>query len=317
MNSLDEAFLEVLKQLGFIFDSATENQLLKKNLKAFKRGIDFYSMTALVDVMANAMRLFKNAHGAYPNIHHPLGFNEKIFYRKFFEPLLVGKVGNKLETASLIPDSLRSVLSCSKVLWRSASNLLPANDDLPAGHYYLKSNHGSNFYQPIRYPLTIQGRLMLEAECKRWLSSSYGINTGEWWYNVFKKEIFIEEDVSSGQPSMSFNFFVTAGRVVYIGLHLKHTDEELYLDSELKPIHHNANEEKFIRLITSFKKETIENLKWYATQIGAHFSFVRVDFFVGANEKIYLAELTLSPADGLSKRPPGFDENLGALWNLE
>ncbi|MEY3885525.1 MAG: hypothetical protein RIS87_1300 [Pseudomonadota bacterium] len=33
MNSLDEAFLEALKQLGFIFDSATENQLLKKNLK--------------------------------------------------------------------------------------------------------------------------------------------------------------------------------------------------------------------------------------------------------------------------------------------
>jgi hypothetical protein len=107
------------------------------------------------------------------------------------------------------------------------------------------------------------------------------------------------------------------GRLVYIGMHLKQTNEELYMNSDFIPLHYSSNSEKFATLIASFKKETIANLKLYAAQVGAQFSFVRVDFFVGVNEKIYLAELTISPGDGLSVRPPGFDETLGSLWVLE
>lgn len=65
MNSLDEAFLEALKQLEFIFDSATENQLLKKHLKAIKLAVIFYSMTTLVEVLAIVVHLFKNANCAF------------------------------------------------------------------------------------------------------------------------------------------------------------------------------------------------------------------------------------------------------------
>jgi hypothetical protein len=191
LNSTDEACFEVLTQLGIVLARPTSSPLLKKFPKGYKHGIDFYSMSALAEVMTNAMRLFKKAHGIYPNIYDPQGFNQKIFYRKFFEPLLIGKVGNKLETANFIPDDLRSVLHCPKVLWRSVNNLLPLNDELPKGHYYLKSNHGSNFYEAIYYPITEKARLTLELECKCWLNSSYGINVSEWWYNVFKKKYLL------------------------------------------------------------------------------------------------------------------------------
>jgi len=316
MTFLDEASLEVLKQLRCLMQHSPDNLLLTPP-KGYKRGMDIYAMTAMIEVMANVMRLFKKAHGIYPDIVNPKGFNQKIFYRKFFEPILVEKIGNKLNTSFFIPDKLQAVLSCPKVLWRSANNALPENDALPAGYYYLKANHGSNFYRSIQYPLAAQDRLALELECKRWLNSSYGLNTGEWWYNVFKKEIFIEQDVSPNMESISFNFFVAAGNVVYVGMHLKQTNEELYLDSELNPIHDAPVKNKFLNIVQSFKQETIDNLKFYAAEIGAQFSFVRVDFFVDAEEKIYLAELTMSPGNGLSQRPMDFDVRLGALWVLD
>lgn len=314
---IDEATTEALKQLRYLTESASENLLLKKLPKDYRRGVDVYSMSAMLKVMANAMCLFKNAHGIYPDIVKPKGFNQKIFYRKFFEPLLAGKVGNKLSTAFFIPENLRTQLHCPKVVWRSSTPVLPNNHVLAAGYYYLKANHGSNCYRQIQYPLTDHDKQLLEAECQDWLKLSYGTSSGEWWYNVFKKEVFIEEDVSPNSTSYSFNFFVAHGRVVYICMHSKQTDEELYFDGEFKPIHDNANKDRFMGIVNAFKTETLANLKAYAAQIGAQFSFVRVDFFIGLAEEIYLAELTLSPGNGLPQRPAGFDEHLGELWHLD
>lgn len=316
MNVIDEATLEAMRQLGVLVTSVEHNPLLQKPAADYKRGIDIYSMASMITIMSNAMRAYKSVHDVYPDILNPQGFNQKILYRKFFEPLLIGKVGNKLATSFFIPDELRTALTCPPLVWRSEQHFLPANDAVKPGHYYLKANHGSNFNRAIQYPLTSEQRLDLEAETQRWLNSTYGVRSGEWWYNVFKKEIFIENNISPDQPAISFNFFVTAGKVVYICMHLKQTNEELYLDDDFLPIHDNANRARFLEIIQALKQDTKEKLKSYAAAIGKSFSFVRVDFFVGSDETVYLAELTFSPGNGLPSRPEGFDERLGVLWIL-
>lgn len=304
----------MMQQLGVLVTTIENNPLLQKPPAEYKRGIDIYSMASVITIMSNAMRAFKSAHDAYPDILNPTGFNQKILYRKFFEPLLFGKVGNKLATGFFIPDDLREVLTCPPLVWRSEKHYLPANDAIEPGHYYLKANHGSNFNCAIQYPLTPAQRLDLEVETARWLNSTYGVRSGEWWYNVFKKEIFIEKNISPNQPAISFNFFVAAGAVVYICMHSKQTNEELYLDDVFQPIHDNANRQRFLEISQALRNDTKEKLKAYAAAIGKDFSFVRVDFFVGSDETIYLAELTLSPGNGLPNRPVGFDQRLGELW---
>lgn len=312
----DEAMFETLRQFQYLISDTSKSPLLQKSPSGYKRGVDIYSMAALANIIANAMRSFKIAHNIYPSLLKPQGFNQKIFYRKFFEPLQAGKIGNKLATDSFIPDDLRAVLTCPPLVWRSDKHFLPANDAIAPGNYYLKANHGSNFNCAIQYPLNEEDKAALESECERWLNSTYGVLSGEWWYNVFKKEIFIEENISPEQPAMSFNFFVTAGEVVYVCMHLKQTGEELYMDSEFNAIHDNDNKDNFLKIIGAFKNDTKEKLKYYAAAIGKTFSFVRVDFFIGSDEKIYLAELTLSPGNGLADRPAGFDEKLGQLWQF-
>jgi hypothetical protein len=316
MKHPDDAMLQVIQQLNALKSSCEDRLSSKPLLLDYRRGIDIYSMSTLIKVMANTMRAFKSVHGVYPSMLVPQGFNQKIFYRKFFEPLQVGKVGNKLSTSFFIPADLQNDLTCPTLVWRSEEPFLPTNDEIPAGNYYLKANHGSNFYCKIRYPLTQVQRLRLEDECKRWLKSNYGVSFGEWWYNVFKKEVFIEKDISPEKPAISFNFFVVSGEAVFICMHLKQTNEELYLDIEFNPIHDNLNKRKFMRILHSLKQETREKLIMYASKIGAAFSFVRVDFFIDCDEQIYLAELTLSPGNGLVVRPDGFDEKLGDLWKL-
>lgn len=313
---VDDSYNEALKQLSKLM--ALPNGPFHTQLrKGYQRGIDFYSMSSLIKVLSNSMNVFRKRHGLYPNIVRPQGFNQKIFYRKFFEPILVTYCGNKLKTSSFIPDDIKSELKCPDLLWHSQFPKLPDNDALPAGSYYVKANHGSNFYELVTYPLTIESRALVEKKCSAWLQSSYGLNSGEWWYNVFTKEILIEKNVSPNADSVSLNFFVVKGSIAFICMHLKATDEELYLDSDFNPIEFKSNTEKFHRLIRSLKNETLKQLSLFAQKVGASFSFVRVDFFLGEGEDIYLAELTLSPGNALSFRPRGFDEKLGEWWAFD
>jgi hypothetical protein len=53
-----------------------------------------------------------------------------------------------------------------------------------------------------------------------------------------------------------------------------------------------------------------------AERIGSGFPFARVDLLLGKDGKLYLAELTFSPANGLAKRPVELDTWLGEKWIL-
>lgn len=174
-------------------------------------------MAAVTRSMAN----YRKAHGCYPNLLAPAGLNEKIIWSKFFSPLKIPESGNKLLTASFIPQELAQRLQTPEVLWRSSKPVLPANSDIQPGDYYLKTNHGSNMYRRIQYPLTSDDRLQLETLCRVWLDTDYGLADGEWWYNAFRKEIFIERDVVGTPYSISYNIFVFHGNIESIVLHQK------------------------------------------------------------------------------------------------
>ena len=182
------AYIQTFKQLIFIRFSKISPYKISARI-GYLRGMDFYAPLKFYRVLANAMLHYKKAHGVYPNLVRPQGFSEKVFWFKFFGEVKVPESGNKLLTGHFIPAHMRHLISCPQIVWHAMQPTLPKNHELPAGSYYLKASHGSNMFKKIQYPLADQERIVLESVCQQWLTYPFGIETGEWWYNSFDKEI--------------------------------------------------------------------------------------------------------------------------------
>ena len=273
------AYIETFKQLIFIKLSNTSPY--KKSARiGHLRGIDFYAPLNFYSVLANAILNYKKAHGVYPNLVKPQGFSEKVFWFKFFGEVKVPETGNKLLTERFIPEHMRQLISCPKIVWHAKQATLPKNDELPAGSYYLKASHGSNMFKKIQYPLTDQERAVLELTCHQWLAYPYGIETGEWWYNSFEKEILIEKNVSSDDAPIAWGFHVFSGEIGFVVM-VKKTDTATkvnWLDKNLAMLPYQ--EDDCLRVGDYQLPSNIEYVKNLCCQIGQSFNFVRIDLLM-------------------------------------
>jgi TupA-like ATPgrasp len=173
-------------------------------------------------------------------------------------------------------------------------------------------------FKKIRYPLREDEFICLERVCQEWLENSYGVTTGEWWYSTFQKEILIEEPVGIEDNPISWHFYTFNGFVGHIMAHRKSADDYIGEFTSFDGNFDILADVKMRRSITDIRltQDTKEQLMRYASLIGGQFSFVRVDFLVDDDQKIYLGELTFCPGNAAN----GFfsDElqiHLGRLWS--
>lgn len=288
----------------------------------FMRGIDFYSAPALEHAFARALGAYRLRFGRYPDIAHPERLNEKIIWRKFFGEFKVPEAGNKLLTAHFLPEEARSLVKVPEIVWHAPYPALPDNHAIPPGDYYLKANHGCGMYRRIRYPLTPDLKRELQALCHRWLRDPYGLYDGEWWYNVFKKEILLERDVCGSDGSTSWNLFVIHGRLESIAL--IHKPSRFTPGASLKTrMDPNFRVPEDVMAHPGPKLDAPEistdaqaRLRTAAELVGAQFDFVRVDFLLDADENVYLNEVTFTPGNGLIRRAEALEVGLGRKWVL-
>ena len=309
------AIFEAWQQLRRLRKSA-ESPRLRLPGDGHLRGIDFYTTPQLKWVMATAMRDFCRAHGHYPDIQNPKTYNEKIFWFKFFGEIKHGLAGNKLRTAELLPEHLRSEIRVPEVVWHSPKARLPENNAIPPGHYYFKASHGSGMFQRVRYPLTSQERSELQAIGHSWLNTAYGLENGEWWYHSFDPELLLEEDVCGQAESISWHFTVLNGTISMVSLRIKSLLDEgalIRLDPDFNPMESESGDiSDFISGTPACKEQMAEA----SLEIGKHFNAVRVDFPVGTDERPYIGELTFSPGNALTKRHPDLELMLGGQWEI-
>lgn len=308
-------YVETLIQL-FIAELFTDSVYKKRARDGYSRGIDFYSQLDFYRILANARLTYKKIHNIYPNIVHPKGFNEKIFWFKFFGEFKTPEAGNKLLTAHFIPLKIQHLISCPKILWQSANAKLPSNHELPSGTYYLKANHGSGMFKKIQYPLSEAELVILEDICAEWLMTPYGLGDGEWWYNAFNKEILIEESVTNNAYPISWDFFIFGNKLAYISM-IKKMNEEVqitWLDKDFSVLSYQP--QGYPSVDEYELPKNIDLIKELALQIGAQFNFVRVDLLIGDNDQIYLGEITFSPGNAHTVRPQEMDKSLGDMWKI-
>jgi hypothetical protein len=287
------------------------------------RGIDFYSRKKLISAVALTMGKFRFVHDVLPNLLHPKGFNEKIVWSKFFSEVKIPESGNKLLTSNFIPEDIRHLVETPQVCWHSMLPKLPKNLEMKGGYYYLKANHGSGMCKRICYPLSDVELASLEATCQQWLETPFGIDDGEWWYNVFRKEILLEVDVVRHEGSISYEFFVLNGEIGLIHIRRKKV-QEIGLAGQLTRFDANFNilpdylqDEGQVEVLPKITDDTKSKLRNCAIAIGRQFPFARVDFLLNENQRIYLGEVTFSPLNALARRPKEIDNNLGKMWILQ
>src|SRR6185312_16740468 len=84
----------VVAQLGLLL--ATGKLCPERSAGNHKRGIDFYPAPDFLITLVKSAYEFKMTHGYLPNLAAPSSFTEHLFVRKFFAPLPMPSLADKL-----------------------------------------------------------------------------------------------------------------------------------------------------------------------------------------------------------------------------
>lgn len=285
--------------------------------EGYQRGIDVYSAAVLPTVLTKAGNHFNAAHGRYPNILHPKRYTDKIFWSKFFRQLKVPETGNKLMTASFIPDDAKSLVQSPTIVWHSTEPRVPRGKEIEPGTYYLKVNFGSDRYRRVVYPISEAEADALDAQFAAYLTNDYNWWRGEWWYNIFPRELLLERAVGSAENTTSWNFLVIAGEIARASAYQKLAGgavRKTHMSPEFEPL--PAHEDSEAAVVELPSVEARKRMTAAACAIGQPLRFARVDFLLDDDETPYLGEVTFTPGHGAIPMRDEMDLQLGALWDL-
>ena len=261
------------------------------------RGVDYYSTEDLTLAIARGAGVFRNAHGFWPSLVDPKTYNEKLFWMKFFCDIPQPSPGNKLATGSFIPSEVAHLVSPIMPTWLSSQIALPANDEIAPGHYFFKANYGSGYLWRATFPMSSDARGQALSKARRWPLRTDVEGWGEWWYNTYAKEYFLEPSVSGNGSPNEFQFTVLGGRIGFVQ-HIRNRFESyqrnLY-DEDFLPLNLNMDGTAQGEFVSAPQEFTA--MRKVAEVIGGQFKYARVDLFLLENGEIKLNEITLCPGN--------------------
>jgi len=283
----------------------------------YGRGIERYSGHALLRMAGQAVALYRTAKRRWPELDEPASFTEKLLWMKFFGFLPIPSPADKLAVGRFIPPHLADRVRPAEVLWRSRELGFPPEDAVPPGRHFVKSNNGTADAARFAFPLDEGGRGAFAA----WLSGRKRAVPlevfGEWWYGTFPREIFVEQDAGGGEAVEEWKCHVFRGRCLFVnaleGEPGNRTGNTIY-DRELRHLPMQFLETPTGRVRQSLPQ--FELLREAAEAIAAEMSYARVDFYLTAEGRIVLGEITLCPMNGLNHySDPEFELRIGEQWD--
>ena len=296
------------------YESKPDSPFQKLPKSGFMRGIDFYSRDQLLYVIAFLLTRHEKLFNDKLDLINPSLFCEKINWAKLFREFKIPESGNKLLTSYFIPENLKGTLSCPEIVWHSPSPILPSNEEIETGDYYFKASHGSGMFKRIKYPLSAIAKNDLEALGQSWLSKPYGIHSGEWFYNVFQRELLLEKAVTRETDSTVLLAYVFCDEIEFISAYQKTPagDRITRYDKnfDLYPI--QANQKRTDPVL--IKNDLRERLVRSAIEVSRQAMNMRVDFLIGDDDEVFLNEVTFTSNDGMPFSGLDFDLQLGKKW---
>jgi hypothetical protein len=173
-------------------------------------------------------------------------------------------------------------------------------------NYMIKASHGCGWNVNVQSTTTVAE---VKALLQQWNTVYHGINTGEPQYSFLKPRFFIEEkinDVENGISGTAQTFMIRCiqGKAVTIGV--RRGDIQNTYDMFWRPL--------TPELFSMKQPRCFSRMIYLAETLAAPFEFVRVDFYVTAENTIVFSEYTFSPAGGTQIYSHEVEKRLGALW---
>jgi hypothetical protein len=303
----------IMGQLGPLI--TTRKWLLAPPPANTMRGVDFYNATDFVSALVLSVQLFKNTHGYLPRLESPSSFNEHIFARKFFAPLPLPSLADKLGVRDYVRERLGES-ALIPVVWSGerVDDLFTAN--LPAGRFVLKANHGFDMNLFLDLPQDLATRRdEIRSKAQGWLGTRFGYNWGEWQYSVIKPRLFLEtflgRDDKESMADFKVHCFHGKPRLIQVVTgrfthkrHGQYTPDWTYLAGV------PGNES-----VEFARPKNLDVLIESAERLARGLEYARIDLYTDFEQVVKFGEITLTPGDG---RQPfadlEFDRWLGGFF---
>ena len=261
-------------------------------------------------------RLYHDKLGAWPDLEHPSGFNEKILFKMLHDrrPMLT-LFSDKLRVRDYVRKAAPALALPTLYWWSPRADNLPF-DELP-DEFVLKANHGSGWNLIVGNKTALR-RSDLVRLGRRWLKSDFTIVGREWAYRDIRRALFAEQRLRSARDAVppDYKLFVLAGKVRLIQV-----DRDRFTCHT--QVLYDANWNYVEGTVAALQGPPLDRppslslMIEAAEALSARVDFLRVDLY-DIDGRVYFGELTSSPNKGLSPfRPRSLDELLGNWLELD
>jgi hypothetical protein len=277
---------------------------------------DAYDWTMTRIHRARVRRQFKHHMGVNGNFENPRSHQEKVQFRKIygnhrFYALVADKYRVRQYVASRIGEKyLVPLLAVHE-------RLKPEHFDNLPEQFIIKANHGCKWHQIVRDRSTLDVKATVR-RFNKYMSATYGRDSGERHYSYIKPKIVIEELLPGpdGGSPWDYSFFAYNGSrgfdynsaiVTPDGRGASFTRDGQLMASKIpaQELAPHVNPPNF--------KEMVQ----VARALSADFDFVRVDLY-SIGSKIYFGELTCTPHQGYGRIPEPERQKLrDEMWELD
>jgi TupA-like ATPgrasp len=303
---------QIVAQLGTL---VATGKWLRPRLPGTMRGIDFYPARDFIAALAVSAQLFKNAHGVLPSLAAPTTFNEHLFLYKFFAPLPLPSLADKLAARAYVQARVGGDILPELVWVGDRIGPLFATP-LPPGRYVLKANHGSGWNLILSLPGDLAARRgEIEKSAAGWLGARFGYDMGEWHYAPIKPLLFLESFITfkPGSAPDDYKIFCIRGKARVIHVHM---DRDTHRRCGMYDVHwrHLPYAVGGYEIGRRRRPDNLEELIGVAEKIAAELEFARVDLYTDGKRIIKFGEITLTPGNALTVYADAYERWLGAFF---
>ena len=258
-------------------------------------------------------RKFKQKLGYKLNLENPHTFNEKIQWFKLYvrDPrttLCADKYAVRAYVAEKIGEEhLVPLLGVYDSVEEIDISKLPKE-------FVFKPNHESARVILCYDKDAVDWRKQADV-MKNWLRENYYYQTGEWQYKNIPPKILCEKMLHG--DIIDYRFFCFNGQPVLVKVTFDKGQSlrKDFFDLDFQPIR-NEHRKQLTNNYLFKKPDRWEEMIQIARILSEDFPFVRVDLY-DLEGKVYLGELTFTPADGMDTYlPREWDEKMGDLYDI-
>lgn len=260
--------------------------------------------------------------GYWPNIEEPRSYAEHVAHRKYCtDNDLYATVADKWACRDYVAEKVGTGILNEVYHVTDDPATIPFGD-LPE-KFVVKATHASGWNVVVEDKGDADFAA-IEARCRRWVSSEYGVDKGEYWYGDIEPRVIVErylEDRTRPRP-VEYKFHVFHGEVKFVEAVTKRgtydPDEKEFsehrvrlFDREWTPL--DVTVDDYPRGPVVDEPARLDEMIEIAETLGEAFAFARIDLYSPNGEAVVFGEITLAPGSARERyTPTSFDFRAGS-----